>query len=189
MAYHPGEANFRMADIILINKCDSAKEADIAAIEQNAAAVNPKARVIRAHSPVTCDRPELVKGKRALVIEDGPTLTHGSMSYGAGVVAAKAAGAQEIVDPTPYAVASIAATYRKYPNAKGILPAMGYGDQQVQDLAATIEATPCDVVLSGTPIDLTRILKVAKPMTRARYDLAEIREGVLEAEVRRVLGM
>ncbi|BDU68425.1 GTPase [Geothrix oryzae] len=189
MAYHPGEANFRMAHIIVINKCDSAKEADIAAIEQNAAAVNPKARVIRANSPVTCDRPDMVKGKRALVIEDGPTLTHGSMSYGAGVVAAKAAGAHEIVDPTPYAVASLAATYRKYPNAKGILPAMGYGDQQVKDLEATIEATPCDVVLSGTPIDLTRVLKVTKPMTRVRYDLAEIREGVLEAEVKKALRM
>ena len=189
MAYHPGEANFRRADVIVINKCDSAQEADIQAIEQNAAAVNPGARVIRAHSPVSCDRPEMVKGKRALVIEDGPTLTHGSMTYGAGVVAARAVGAQEIVDPTPYAVASLAATYRKYPNAKGILPAMGYGDQQVKDLEATIEATPCDVVLSGTPIDLTRVLKVTKPMTRVRYDLAEIREGVLEGEVRRVLGL
>jgi len=189
MAYHPGEANFRMADIILINKCDSAKEADIKAIEDNAALVNPKARVIRANSPVTCDKPEWVKGKRALVIEDGPTLTHGSMTYGAGVVAAKAAGAHEIVDPMPYAVASLAATYRKYPNAQGILPAMGYGEQQVKDLEATIEATPCDVVLSGTPIDLTRVLKVTKPMTRVRYDLAEIREGVLEGEIRRVLGL
>jgi predicted GTPase len=189
LAYHPGEANFRMADIILINKCDSAKEADIAAIEKNAAALNPKARVIRAHSPVTCDRPDLVRGRRALVIEDGPTLTHGSMTYGAGVVAAKAAGAHEIVDPTPYAVDSIAATYRKYPNAKGILPAMGYGEHQVKDLEATIEATPCEVVLCGTPIDLTRVLKVSKPMTRVRYDLAEIREGVLEAEVRQTLGM
>jgi predicted GTPase len=189
LAYFPGEANFRMADLILINKCDSAKEADIKAIEANAAAVNPKARVIRANSPVTCDRPELVKGRRALVIEDGPTLTHGSMTYGAGVVAAKAAGAHELVDPAPYAVDSIAATYRKYPNAKGILPAMGYGEHQVKDLEATIEATPCDVVLSGTPIDLTRILKVSKPMTRARYDLQEIPEGGLEMEVRKVLGL
>ncbi len=189
LAYHPGEANFRMADIILINKCDSAQEADIAAIERNAALVNPKARVIRANSPVTCDRPELVKGMRALVIEDGPTLTHGSMTYGAGVVAAKAAGAHEIVDPSPYAVDSIAATYRKYPNAKGILPAMGYGEHQVKDLEATIEATPCDVVLSATPIDLTRVLKVTKPMTRVRYELAEIREGQLEGEVRKVLGV
>jgi predicted GTPase len=189
LAYHPGEANFRMADIILINKCDSAKEADIQAIEDNAAKVNPKARVIRANSPVTCDQPDLVKDRRVLVIEDGPTLTHGSMTYGAGVVAAKAAGAHEIVDPTPYAVDSIAATYRKYPNAKGILPAMGYGEHQIRDLEATIEATPCDVVLIGTPIDLTRVLKVSKPMTRARYDLAEIREGVLEGEVRKMLAM
>ena len=189
LAYHPGEANFRMADIILINKCDSAKEADIRAIEANAAKVNPKARVIRANSPVTCDRPDLVKGKRVLVIEDGPTLTHGSMSYGAAVVAAKAAGAHELVDPTPYAVDSIAATYRKYPNARGILPAMGYGEHQIRDLEATIEATPCDVVLSGTPIYLTRVLKVSKPMTRARYDLAEIREGLLEGEVRTMLGL
>ncbi|WP_306590225.1 cyclic 2,3-diphosphoglycerate synthase [Geothrix sp. 21YS21S-4] len=189
MAYHPGEANFRRADIILINKCDSAKEEDIQAIERNAAAVNAKARVLRATSPVTCDRPEIVKDRRALVIEDGPTLTHGSMTYGAGVVAARAVGAKEIVDPSPYAVASLAATYRKYPNAKGILPAMGYGDQQVRDLQATIEATPCDVVLSGTPIDLTRVLQVSKPMTRVRYDLAEVREGALEAEVRRTLKM
>lgn len=189
LGYHPGEANFRMAGVILINKCDSANEADIKSIEENAAKVNPSARVIRANSPVSCAHPEMVKAKRALVIEDGPTLTHGSMSYGAGVVAAKAMGAREIVDPTPYAVASIAATYRKYPNAKGILPAMGYGEAQVKDLEATIEATPCDVVLSATPIDLTRILKVTKPMTRVRYDLAEISEGQLEAEVRKVLGI
>ncbi len=189
LSYHPGEVNFRRAHIIIINKCDSAKESDIAAIEANAAAVNPRARVLRATSPVTCDQPTLVKGMRALVIEDGPTLTHGSMSYGAGVVAAKAAGAKTIVDPSPFAVASIAATYKKYPNAKGILPAMGYGDAQVKDLQATIEATPCDVVLSGTPIDLTRVLKVSKPMTRARYDLAEVKPGALEGEVRRVLGL
>ena len=111
------------------------------------------------------------------------------MTYGAGIVAARAAGAREVVDPSPYAVDSIAATYRKYPNAKGILPAMGYGEHQVKDLEATIEATPCDVVLSATPIDLTRVLKVTKPMTRVRYELAEIREGLLEAEVRKMLGL
>jgi len=187
MLYHPGEANFRMADIILINKCDSAKEEDIQAIEANARKVNPKAVVIRANSPVTCTRPEMVKGKQVLVIEDGPTLTHGSMTYGAGVVAAKNCGAAKIVDPLPYAVASIAATYRKYPNAQGILPAMGYGDAQIRDLEATIEATPCDVVLSATPIDITRVLKVSKPMTRATYDLAEVHPGQLEVEVRKAL--
>ncbi len=187
MLYHPGEANFRMADIILINKCDSAKEEDIQAIEENARKVNPKAVVIRANSPVTCTKPEMVRGKNVLVIEDGPTLTHGSMTYGAGVVAAKNCGAAKIVDPLPYAVDSIAATYKKYPNAQGILPAMGYGDHQIRDLEATIEATPCDVVLSATPIDLTRVLKVNKPMLRATYDLAEVKVGRLEAEVKKAL--
>jgi predicted GTPase len=189
MLYHPGEANFRMADIILINKCDSAREEDIQAIEANARKVNPKAVVIRANSPVTCTKPELVKGKQVLVIEDGPTLTHGSMTYGAGVVAAKNCGAAKIVDPLPYAVASIAATYKKYPNAQGILPAMGYGDAQIKDLENTIEATPCDVVLSATPIDITRVLKVNKPMVRATYDLAEVRPGQLEVEVKKALSV
>jgi len=183
LLYHPGEANFRRADVIIINKCDSATEADIRAIEANAARLNPKALVIRADSPVTCERPELVKGKRALVIEDGPTLTHGSMSYGAGVVAARACGVGTIVDPCPYAVKSIAFTYNKYPNAKGILPAMGYGPEQIADLEATIEATPCDVVISATPIDITRVLKVSKPMVRAAYRLAEQKPGVLAEKV------
>jgi predicted GTPase len=182
--YHPGEANFRRADVIIINKCDSAQEADILAIEANAARLNPKAVVIRADSPVTLERPELVKGKRALVIEDGPTLTHGSMTYGAGVVAARKGGVAAIVDPAPYAVKSIAFTYNKYPNAKGILPAMGYGDDQIADLQATIEATPCDVVISATPIDITRVLKVSKPMVRVAYALAERKPGVLAQQVR-----
>ncbi len=185
--YHPGEANFRMADVIVINKCDSAKEADIQSIEAAAAKLNPKAVVIRANSPVTCTKPEMVKGKNVLIIEDGPTLTHGSMTYGAGVVAAKNCGAAKIVDPLPFAVASIAATYKKYPNAQGILPAMGYGDAQIRDLEATIEATPCDVVLSATPIDITRVLKVNKPMLRATYDLAEVKVGQLKTEVEKAL--
>jgi len=185
--YHPGEANFRRADVILINKCDSAKELDIKSIEAAAVKLNPKAVVIRANSPVTCTKPEMVKGKSVLVIEDGPTLTHGSMTYGAGVVAAKNCGAARIVDPMPYAVASIAATYKKYPNAQGILPAMGYGDAQIKDLEQTIEATPCDVVLSATPIDITRVLKVNKPMLRATYDLAEVKPGQLEVEVKKAL--
>ena len=187
LLYHPGEANFRMASVIVINKCDTATEENIASIEANAAKFNPKAVVIRANSPVTCEKPELVKGKKVLVIEDGPTLTHGSMSFGAGVVAAKHAGAAEIVDPFPYAVASIAATYKKYPNAKGILPAMGYGDAQIHDLEATIEATPCDVVISATPIDITRVLKVNKPMVRATYALAEVKVGQLEEAIRKIL--
>lgn len=187
MMYHPGEANFRRADVIVINKCDSAKEEDIKAIEENAKLYNPKAVVIRANSPVTCEKPEMIKGKNVLVIEDGPTLTHGSMSIGAGVVASKNCGAAKIVDPTPYAVASIAATYKKYPNAQGILPAMGYGDAQIKDLEQTIEATPCDVVLSATPIDITRVLKVNKPMVRATYELAEVKKGQLEEAVKKAL--
>jgi len=187
MMYHPGEANFRRADVIVINKCDSAKEEDIKAIEDNAKLYNPKAVVIRANSPVSCEKPEMIKGKNVLIIEDGPTLTHGSMSIGAGVVASKNCGAAKIVDPTPYAVASIAATYKKYPNAQGILPAMGYGDAQIKDLEKTIEATPCDVVLSATPIDITRVLKVNKPMVRATYELAEVKKGQLEEAVKKAL--
>jgi predicted GTPase len=176
-----------MADVIVINKCDSAKEDGIKTVEASAAKVNPKALVIRANSPVTTEKPEMVKGKKALVIEDGPTLTHGSMSYGAGVVAARNVGAAEIVDPSPYAVASIAATYKKYPNAKGILPAMGYGDKQIRDLEATIDATPCDVVLSATPIDITRVLKVNKPMVRASYELEEVKPGLLAEAIKKVI--
>jgi predicted GTPase len=185
--YHPGEANFRRAHVVIINKCDSAKEEDIKTIEANAARLNPKAVVIRANSPVTCEHQERVKGKKALIIEDGPTLTHGSMTFGAGVVAARAVGVASIVDPTPYAVKSIAATYVKYPNAKGILPAMGYGAEQVADLEATIEATPCEVVISATPIDITRVLKVSKPMVRVAYELAEVTPGVLAREVKRAV--
>ena len=187
LTYYPGETNFRRADVIIINKCDSAKEENIKSIEENAARYNPKALVIRANSPVTTENPEMIKGKKVLVIEDGPTLTHGSMTYGAGVVAARNGGADEIVDPAPYAVASIAATYQKYPNAKGILPAMGYGDKQIKDLEATIDATPCDVVLSATPIDITRVLKVNKPMVRASYDLAEINSGQLAEVIKKVV--
>ena len=187
LTYYPGETNFRRADVIIINKCDSAKEENIKSIEENAARYNPKALVIRANSPVTTEKPEMVKGKKVLVIEDGPTLTHGSMTYGAGVIAARNGGAAEIVDPAPYAVASIAATYKKYPNAKGILPAMGYGDKQIKDLEATIDATPCDVVLSATPIDITRVLKVSKPMVRVSYDLAETKSGQLAEVIKKVL--
>jgi len=187
LTYYPSETNFRRADIIIINKCDSAKEDGIKIIEENAAKCNPKALVVRANSPVTIDKPELVKGKKTLVIEDGPTLTHGSMSFGAGVVAARNVGVGEIVDSTPYAVDSIAATYKKYPNAKGILPAMGYGDKQIKDLEATIDATPCDVVLSATPIDINRVLKVNKPMVRASYELAEIKTGQLAEAIKKVV--
>ena len=186
-AYHPGEANFRRADVLLINKCDTADAGNIHLIEVAAASLNPGARVLRCNSPVVCEKPELVRGKRALVVEDGPTLTHGGMTFGAGLVAAKKAGAAAIVDPKPFAVGSLEATYRKYPNAAGILPAMGYGDAQVKDLAETIARTPCDVVVVGTPIDLTRVVTLGKPSVRVRYDLEEVVPGRLAAEISNVV--
>ena len=186
-AYWPGEANFRRADLIVINKCDTAEEKNIAAIEASAAKLNRHAKVVRAASPVTVDKPELVRGKRVLVIEDGPTLTHGGMTYGAGIVAARREGAAEIIDPRPYAVDSIKATYDKYPNAAGILPAMGYGDAQIRDLEETIRRTPCDVVVVGTPIDLRRVLTIDKPAVRVRYELRELGGAVIEEVVGEVV--
>jgi predicted GTPase len=190
-AYHPGEANVRMADVVVIAKCDSARSADVEAVEASVRELNPRATVLRAESPVTLDDPAAVRGRRVVVVEDGPTLTHGSMSYGAGVVGARAAGASHLVDPVPYAVGSIAATYAKYPNARGILPAMGYGPDQVADLEATIRAAvdagACDAVVAGTPIDLTRVLSVPVPLVRARYELREVVPGGLAAAVRAAL--
>ena len=186
--YYPGETNVVMADLLIVNKVNTADPAKVAEVEANCRFLNPRARVLRCDSVIALTNPELVAGKRALVVEDGPTLTHGGMSVGAGWFAAKAAGAAEIVDPRPYAVGSIAETYAKYPNAAGILPAMGYGDEQIRDLAATIEATPADVVVEGTPIELGRIMKISKPVANVTYELGELEPGVLEAEVRRVLG-
>lgn len=186
-AYHPGEANVRMADVVVVAKCDSADPEAVAAVQESARVLNPAARVVLADSPVTVDDPSLVTGRRVVVVEDGPTLTHGSMSFGAGVVGARAAGAAEIVDPAPYAVGSIADVYRAYPNARGVLPAMGYGPEQVRDLQATIAAVPCDVVVSGTPIDITRVMTPDKPVVRARYSLRERQEGELADIVREVL--
>ncbi|MDV3220419.1 cyclic 2,3-diphosphoglycerate synthase [Intrasporangium sp.] len=189
--YHPGEANVLMADVVIVNKCDSARPEDIEAVEHTVRRLNPRARIIRADSPVTVEDIGAVARKRVICIEDGPTLTHGSMSYGAGVVGARAAGAAEIIDPSPYAVGSLAYTYAKYPNAVGILPAMGYGDAQVRDLEATIEATieatGADAAVSGTPIDLGRILSVSKPLVRARYELREHTPGGLAEAVAELL--
>ncbi len=173
-AYHPGEANVRMADVIVINKVDSADNANILAVRETLRALNPGATVIEAASPLVVDAPAEIQGKRVLVIEDGPTLTHGEMGYGAAWLAARRFGAAEIVDPRPYAVGSIAAVYEKYPTTGAVLPAMGYGEHQIQELQATIEATPCDLVLVGTPIDLRRVLRLRKPAQRVRYDLQEI---------------
>jgi predicted GTPase len=171
--FHPGEANLRRAGVIVINKVSTAPEEGLAEVRRNIAEINPDATVVEADSPVTVSDPEAVRGKRVLVVEDGPTLTHGDMSYGAGVVAAREHGAAEIVDPRPHAVASIAETYEKYPTTGGVLPAMGYGAEQIRDLEATIDATPCDVVLVGTPVDLRKLVDVDKPMVRVTYDLAE----------------
>ncbi|HDL01091.1 MAG TPA: GTPase [candidate division Zixibacteria bacterium] len=174
LAYFPGQQNLLMADCIVINKIDSADPDGIAEVRENIAAYNPDAVVVDAASPLGADFPEKIKGKKVLVVEDGPTLTHGEMTYGAGVVAAQKYGAAELVDPRPYTVKSITATYEKYPNIGILLPAMGYGDQQVKDLETTINKVKCDVVVVATPIDLTRIVKIKKPTVRITYELQEI---------------
>jgi predicted GTPase len=190
-AYHPGEANVRMADLVIVAKCDSAPLADVEAVEASVRRLNPAADVLRCDSPVTLDDVAAVAGRRVVVVEDGPTLTHGSMSFGAGVVGARAAGAASLVDPAPYAVGSLVTTFAAYPNARGVLPAMGYGASQTRDLEATIramvEAGVVDAVVSGTPVDLTQVLTVDVPVVRARYELREQVPGRLEAALRQVV--
>jgi len=178
--YHPGETNIRAADVFVINKVDTADPDAVIAVRDSLHELNPKAVVIEAASPLFVDDPESIRGKRVLVIEDGPTLTHGEMAYGAGWVAARRFGAAEIVDPRPFAVGTIADTYRKYPSTGAILPAMGYGEKQTRDLEKTIDQADVDMVISATPIDLTRVLKVRKPMQRVRYELQEIGQPTLE---------
>lgn len=171
LTYFPGRVNFERCDVILINKCGTAREEDIRTVERNAERVNPHALVVRTQSPVKVTSPERILGQRVLVVEDGPTLTHGDMKYGAGIVAARQYGAAEIVDPRPYAVGEIAQTFRRYPHIGTLLPAMGYGERQRRDLEATINAADCDLVLIGTPIDLARILRIEKPALRVTYEL------------------
>jgi predicted GTPase len=173
LRYFPGTVNFERADMIVINKVDTAKEADVRTVEANAARVNPRATVLRANSPVSVSDPSMIKGKRVLVVEDGPTLTHGEMKFGAGCVAAEKWGAAEIVNPRRWATGEIKQTYEKYPDIGDLLPAMGYGDKQVKDLEDTINAVDCDVVLIGTPIDLARVIDIKKPNLRVTYDLAD----------------
>ncbi|MCL6100257.1 MAG: cyclic 2,3-diphosphoglycerate synthase [Bacteroidetes bacterium] len=180
MRYYPGNTCLRMADVVIVNKVDSASPDGIETVHKNIKNVNPNAVVIDANSPLTVDNPDLIRGKRVLVVEDGPTLTHGEMKYGAGTVAAQRLGAKEIVDPRPFTVASITQTFKKYPNIGILLPAMGYGDHQVKDLEETINRTNCDSVIIGTPIDLGRILKINKPHTRVMYELDEIGNVTLE---------
>ena len=174
LAYHPGEANLRMADVVVINKVDTADLDAISRVRDSVRSVNPKAIMIEAASPITVNDPAAIRGQVVLVVEDGPTLTHGEMAYGAGVVAARRFGAAEIIDPRPYAVRTIADTYAKYPRTGAVLPAMGYGDAQIADLEETINNTPCDLVIIATPIDLSRVMRINRPTQRVGYELQEI---------------
>ena len=174
LSYYPGEVNLRIADVIIINKIDTANPEGIQTVSQNIAIVNPQATVIYAASPVRVDHPEIIRDKRVLVIEDGPTLTHGEMQIGAGIIAARQYGARECVDPRPFVVGKLAETFQKYPKIGPLLPAMGYSEDQIRDLEDTIARTDCDSVVIGTPIDLTRILKIKQPSARVYYELQEI---------------
>lgn len=174
LTYYAGMSNILLADVVVINKVESAARENVDMVRHNVHSVNPDAIIIEAASPVTVDDQSLIRGKRVLVVEDGPTLTHGEMSYGAGVIAAKKFGAKELVDPRPWAVGTISETFKKYPKTGTLLPAMGYGDKQVKDLETTINKVECDSVVIGTPIDLRRVVKIKKPSVRVRYDLAEI---------------
>ena len=174
LSYYPGEVCLRMADVAVINKIDSASKEGINTVEENIKKVNPKAQIIKADSKITVDNPDIIKGKRVLVVEDGPTLTHGEMKLGAGTVVAKRIGVAEMVDPRPYAVGKLKDTFNIYPGIGKLLPAMGYGEQQLKDLEETINKTDCDAVIIGTPIDLTRVININKPYTRVHYELDEV---------------
>ena len=180
LSYYPGEVTLRMADVAIINKMDTAYPDDIQEVRENIAAVAPNAIVVDAASPIAVDDPSVIKGKRVLVVEDGPTLTHGEMQLGAGTVAAMKYGAAEMVDPRPYTVGKLSETFEIYPGIGTLLPAMGYSDQQLKDLETTINNTDCDAVVIGTPIDLNRIINITKPNTRVYYDLQEIGHPTLE---------
>ena len=180
LAYYPGEANVRLADVVIVNKVDTADPAKVELVKENVASVNPNALVLVAASPISVDKPELVKGQRVLVIEDGPTLTHGSMPYGAATIAAKNFGAKEVVRPQSYAVGSIKAVYERYPHLGSVLPTMGYSEAQIAELKATIDAVPCDVVLIGTPIDLRRVMEIHKQTVRVKYELQVLGPVCLE---------
>jgi predicted GTPase len=186
LAYHPGEANFRRASCLLINKVDTADKRGIEEIKANIAKFNPKAMVIEAASPVTVEEPAAIRGKRVLVVEDGPTLTHGEMRYGAGVIAAQRFGAASLVDPRPYAVGSIARTFQKYPGIGTLLPAVGYGETQMDELRQTIERVDCDLVLIATPIDLRRTIHFERPALRVTYELQEIGKPDLDDALARL---
>jgi predicted GTPase len=185
--HHPGEAVLRMADVVIVAKVDAAASADVQRVIESARLVNPTARIIRGASPIRLDNPEAVRGRSVLVVEDGPTTTHGGMPYGAGYVAATHAHATEIVHPQPFAVPEIAAVYQQYPHLRSILPAMGYSPAQLEALRQTINNCPADVVVSATPIDLASLIQVNKPVVRARYEFAEVSEPGLKADVEQFL--
>ncbi len=185
LSYYPGEVSLQMADVVIINKVDSATAENIAIVEDNVKKVNPNAKIIKAESTITVDQPELIKDKKVLVVEDGPTLTHGEMELGAGTVAAQRIGAKELVDPEPYAVGTLKDTFTTHPNIGNLLPAMGYGKQQLKDLENTIDQVDCEAVIIGTPIDLSRIIAIEKPHTRVHYELSEVEGGSLKAVLER----
>ncbi|HHY15363.1 MAG TPA: GTPase [Firmicutes bacterium] len=184
LLYYPGEVNMRMADVVIINKVDSAAPENIEQVRNNTRRVNPAAMIIDAASPIKVENPEIIKGKKVLIVEDGPTLTHGDMAMGAGTLAAQKYGAGEIVDPRQSAVRSLAETYKLYPHVGAVVPAMGYGAKQIADLEATIAAIDCEAVIVGTPIDLARVIKIDKPSVRVRYELQEIGTPNLEEVLR-----
>jgi predicted GTPase len=181
--YHPGEANLRMADVVVVNKIDSAPPADVDRVLADVAELNPRATIVRAASPVSLAAGPEVRHRRVLVVEDGPTLTHGGMRFGAGTVAARAKGATELVDPRPWAIGSIATTFERFPHLGAVLPAMGYSEQQLSELAQTIRAVPCDLVVTGTPIDLARLVDLGHPVRHATYELQEVGTPDLEGVV------
>jgi len=187
LLYHPGETNLRMADVVVINKVDTADKEKVILVKANIRSVNPEAKIIEARSPVSLEGQNIIKGKRVLVVEDGPTLTHGEMRFGAGMVAAQKFKARAVVDPRPYVKGKIKETFEKYPNIGKLLPAMGYGGQQVLDLERTINAVPCDVVIIGTPIDLRRIIRIVHPTVRVRYELEETTKPGLKPFVLKAL--
>lgn len=188
LTYYPGETNLRMADVVVINKVDTANVESVNKVRANTRMVNPRATIVEAASPIFVDDPGAIRGNRVLVVEDGPTLTHGGMAYGAGVVAAQKFGASEIIDPRPYAVGTIKDTFAKYPHTGTVLPAMGYGEGQMQELADTINASPVDLVLIATPIDLRRVIDIKHPTDRVRYELQEIGQPTLTDILKKKFG-
>ncbi|PKL53009.1 MAG: GTPase [Candidatus Methanoperedenaceae archaeon HGW-Methanoperedenaceae-1] len=174
LTYYPGSVNVRLADVVIINKVDSARKEDVELVAGNARSLNDKASIIKAKSVITADKPGLIKGKRVLVVEDGPTITHGGMPYGAGVIAAQKYGAGQVIDPHQYAVGSISEVYKNYPHIGSVLPAMGYSDSQIEELEKTLNSAECDTIIAGTPIDLGSLLKLNKPVVRVRYEIEEV---------------